>query len=216
MTTKASEDNGTPFDPSSHLTDIKGKDYLEVKWRLVWFRSEHPLDSGWGIRTVAEEVTPQGARYRAQVVNPDGSVVAEGTKTETPKGFADFVEKAETGAIGRALAICGYGTQFAGDELDEGARIVDSPVAHKPAARPAPERPVAVPHTPAAPGGNGKTPEFSNPGDLFQALLEKGVKPAERNEIRARLGIEADWKEMGPAGWKRVYEEATHKEAVPV
>ncbi len=33
-----------------------------------------------------------------------------------------------TGAIGRALAALGYGTQFTGDEWDEAHRIVDSPV----------------------------------------------------------------------------------------
>ena len=37
------------------------------------------------------------------------------------------MEKSETGAIGRALANLGYGTQFAPD-LDEQDRIVDSPV----------------------------------------------------------------------------------------
>jgi hypothetical protein len=37
------------------------------------------------------------------------------------------MEKAETGAIGRALALIGYGTQFA-PEMDEEDRIVDSPV----------------------------------------------------------------------------------------
>lgn len=120
--------SGTSFDAQAHLTKIKGKDYLEVKWRLVWFRAERALEAGWGIRTIAEEVTTQQARYRAQVVDPEGRIVAEGTKTETPKGFPDYVEKAETGAIGRALAICGYGTQFTGDELAEGERIVDSPL----------------------------------------------------------------------------------------
>jgi hypothetical protein len=39
--------------------------------------------------------------------------------------------KAETKAVGRALAMLGYGTQFA-PEMDEGERIVDSPVAKPP------------------------------------------------------------------------------------
>ena len=47
---------------------------------------------------------------------------------ETARGFPDYVEKAETGAIGRALGVLGYGTQFA-PEFDEGTeRIVDSPM----------------------------------------------------------------------------------------
>jgi ssDNA-binding Zn-finger/Zn-ribbon topoisomerase 1 len=46
---------------------------------------------------------------------------------ESKRDFGDFIEKAETKAVGRALAMLGYGTQFAADELDEGQRIVDSP-----------------------------------------------------------------------------------------
>jgi ribosomal protein S27AE len=37
------------------------------------------------------------------------------------------MEKAETGSVGRALSLCGYGTQFA-SELEEGQRIVDAPI----------------------------------------------------------------------------------------
>jgi len=37
-------------------------------------------------------------------------------------------EGAETAAIGRALGVAGYGTQFMGDEMDEGEHLADSPV----------------------------------------------------------------------------------------
>ena len=50
---------------------------------------------------------------------------------EKAASFPDYVEKAETGAIGRALAALGYGTQFA-PELNEQHRIVDSPVDRAP------------------------------------------------------------------------------------
>jgi hypothetical protein len=29
-----------PFNPSKHLSDIGNKQYLEVKWRLVWLRDK--------------------------------------------------------------------------------------------------------------------------------------------------------------------------------
>lgn len=118
------------FDPNAHMMKLRGKDYLEVKWRLVWFREERP---DWGIETEVVQFTPERAVCRAVVKDEHDRVLATGTKTETPKGFADYLEKAETGAIGRALAVLGYGTQFAADELDEGSRIVDSPVERKPA-----------------------------------------------------------------------------------
>lgn len=162
-------DNG--FRPEDHLTDIKGKDYLEVKWRLVWFRQDHPLESGWGIRTVGEIVTDDRAVYRAQIVSPEGAIIAEGTKSETPTGFADYIEKAETGAIGRALAICGYGTQFCGAELEEGERIVDSPVARS--------------KKQAAESGNGQMLGAAG-AKRFETWLAKQV-PVVQETIRAEL-----------------------------
>jgi hypothetical protein len=30
------------FDPTQYLSKFDGKDYLEVKWRLLWLRSAHP------------------------------------------------------------------------------------------------------------------------------------------------------------------------------
>ena len=29
-----------PFNPSEHMIKLKGKDYLQVMWRLCWFREE--------------------------------------------------------------------------------------------------------------------------------------------------------------------------------
>ena len=64
--------------------------------------------------------------FRATVKDGKGGI-ATGTKSEKAASFPDYIEKAETGAIGRALAALGYGTQFAPD-LDEQHRIVDAPV----------------------------------------------------------------------------------------
>ncbi|MBI3944399.1 MAG: hypothetical protein HY321_00615, partial [Armatimonadetes bacterium] len=64
--------------------------------------------------------------FSATVYDQAGKTMARGTKMETARGFADYIEKSETGAIGRALALCGFGTQFA-PELEEGERIVDAP-----------------------------------------------------------------------------------------
>jgi hypothetical protein len=41
--------------------------------------------------------------------------------------FSVYIEKAETGAIGRVLALCGYGTLQA-PEFDEQDRLADAPV----------------------------------------------------------------------------------------
>ena len=112
------------FNPNEHLMDLKGKQYLQVMWRLVWFREEKPL---WCIDTKLEQLTENHAVFSAKIMDENGVQKASGYGSEGMKDFRDFIEKAETKAIGRALAMLGYGTQFA-PELDEGERIVDSPV----------------------------------------------------------------------------------------
>jgi hypothetical protein len=114
------------FEPSRYLTKISNADYLEVKWRLVWLRHEHP-DAV--IETELIEHTQQAALFRARIAIPGGGV-ATGYGSETAGDFRDYVEKAETKAIGRALAALGFGTQFCPD-FEFGAtsgRVVDSPV----------------------------------------------------------------------------------------
>lgn len=133
------------FNPREHLMDLKGKEYLQVMWRLVWFREDKP---GWCILTELVEREEGFALFRASIADEDGEVKATAFGSETVKDFRDYIEKAETKAVGRALAMLGYGTQFTATELDEGERIVDSPVAKpkaKPAAKAAQEAPKAKP-----------------------------------------------------------------------
>jgi uncharacterized membrane protein YgcG len=115
------------FDPTSHFIKVQGgKMYLPVPARVMWFRKEHP---DWSIVTEPVEINleKQYAIYRASILDTEGRVIATATKMENVKGFGDYLEKAETGSVGRALAYCGYGTQFA-EDLDEGTnRIADAP-----------------------------------------------------------------------------------------
>ena len=141
------------FNPAEHLMHLKSKEgtkpYLPVQWRLVWFREQCPegtIDTEEIVvdldREVSEEVkvwndqsrryetvtkTARGyARFKAIVTDGKGGR-ATATKSENAASFPDFVEKAETGSIGRALAMLGFGTQFTADELDEQHRVVDTP-----------------------------------------------------------------------------------------
>jgi hypothetical protein len=118
------------FDPSQHLIQLKGKDYLEVKWRLAWLRDSEP-DAR--IETECLESSADYASFKATITLPTGAV-ATGHGSEEKKDFGDFYEKAETKAIGRALGALGFGTQFT-DDFEFGAeqgRVVDSPVERTP------------------------------------------------------------------------------------
>ena len=113
------------FDPQKYLIKVKGKDYLEVKYRLHWFRLEHP---DWDIKTdVIKLDTDKGiAVVRSDIFDEKNNHKSSGLSMEYQKNFFDYLSKAETSATGRALAALGYGT-LQSVELDEG-RIVDSPV----------------------------------------------------------------------------------------
>ena len=117
-------DGNGKFDPSAHLTDIQGKDYLEVKWRLAWLRSEQPNAF---LETALVDREDGFALFKATVTLPDGGS-ATGYGAETVSDFGDFIEKAETKAIGRALAALGFGTQFC-EDFAEGGSVTDAPVA---------------------------------------------------------------------------------------
>ena len=138
------------FNPADHLMKVSQKDYLPVAWRLVWFREQCPegtittemtfidLDretteevTVWNDQAKRKEKVTKRANgfviFRATVTDGKGAS-ATATKSEKAASFPDFLEKCETGATGRALAMLGYGTQFTACELEEGHRIVDSPI----------------------------------------------------------------------------------------
>lgn len=121
-----------PFDPRAHLIQLKGRDYLPVAARLLWLNEE---TDRYKIETDILRLEDNFAVVRATVSvldetgNPSRSATA--IKREDKTHFPDFLEKAETGSVGRALGMLGYGTQFA-PEFDEiearlEARVVDSP-----------------------------------------------------------------------------------------
>jgi len=179
------------FNPSEHLMQIKSeqgtRDYLPVQWRLVWFRSACPhgsietemlhldLDRDteedtlvWSNERRRNEKITKHAKgfviFRAVVKDGQGGI-ATGTKSEKAASFPDFIEKAETGAIGRALAALGYGTQFTGDEWDEAHRIVDSPVDRQPtpASKNGSSKDASKPLTPNGPTNRTNEQEADSP-----------------------------------------------------
>lgn len=151
------------FDPAKHLTNLKGKDYLEVKWRLFWLRDDAPESQ---VRSEHVMINENIAVFHATVTRiVDGEVkgVGEGYGSETPRDFGDYIEKAETKAIGRALGALGYGTQFCDDHAfgaDQG-RVVDAPVERR-NPPPAERRQNEPPRPPNAPREAGFAPQGQN------------------------------------------------------
>jgi len=143
-------------------------DYLDVKWRIVWFRTEHPNGS-IATRLMSDPgVSP--AVVQATVTLENG-VTATGFGQCGEDDWSDWLEKAETRAIGRALALLGYGTQFC-EDFDE--IISDSPV-ESPQTRSAGGQQAALPST------DPMTPNQQK--YLFSLAREAGIPNDELDEI---------------------------------
>lgn len=123
-----------PFDPNTYMMKLQGKDYLPVAARIAWINAEfghefsisselveHNSYPGKNPRNIKEEITIREALFKVRVTFPNGKF-KEAWGSETSVDFKDYLEKAETKAIGRALGFAGYGTMFA-PEFDESATI---------------------------------------------------------------------------------------------
>lgn len=121
------------FNPEKYITKIKKtergqtvyKDYLEVKYRIHWFRLENPKAD---IKTeiIQLDLNKGIAVVKATIIDAEGKELSNAHSIEEYKNFQDYLEKAETSAAGRALAMIGYGT-LQGLEFDEG-KFCDNPV----------------------------------------------------------------------------------------
>lgn len=92
-------------------TDIgKGKEYAEVNQRIKAFRMLHPLGL---IKTELASLVDGVCVFRAEIFTEDGNLLGTGTAYEKEGSSfinkTSFIENCETSAVGRALAMCGFG-----------------------------------------------------------------------------------------------------------
>src|SRR5690242_3796711 len=124
------------YDPNQHLMNLKGRDYLNVQNRLLWFiRDQRDFivrglaTTSYVVRTeLVEQDREAGyAHFKTYVRDVLGN---EATMygSESAKDFADYAEKASTKSLGRALWALGYGTGMAPEMDESDDRPVDSPV----------------------------------------------------------------------------------------
>jgi hypothetical protein len=152
---------GQDFDPNDHLMQFERfdkrtqrkvyADYLTVQNRLLWFIRDQRALIVAGLAKVAYMVETElveldreagWAHFKTSVRDVLGNGVTM-YGSESVKDFPDYAEKASTKSLGRALLALGYGTAFA-PEMDEGERVVDSPVSRQAPATAARQRPVAA------------------------------------------------------------------------
>lgn len=128
-----------------------GQQYLKAAYRVLWMRDEHP---DWSIVTsvIYADYDKGFCVMQATVLDGNGRVMAT-AHSEEPRGKLPYLKKAETGAIARALGLCGYGTIFGDmDEDSDENSMADSPRAAPARATPIVKTtPVVAPPQPSAP-----------------------------------------------------------------
>lgn len=91
------------------------ENYVQVKDRIKQFREEH--GTSWGIQTHMMQHEPGvSCTFRAVISDEKGFIVATGhahdkTSDNTHINITSLIENCETSAIGRALAMMGYGIE---------------------------------------------------------------------------------------------------------
>jgi hypothetical protein len=102
------------YDPSDHFIDLpQGKKtvkYLPVQYRIQWLREDH--GDTYGVESTLLEHDRQAgyALFKTTLRNMEGRIIAEAHGWEIKANFPDYIGKAETVAVGRALAYAGFGT----------------------------------------------------------------------------------------------------------
>ena len=95
-------------------TNIKGKDYVEVNQRLLYFRNEKAY-ADWSIESELVDLQPDRCCIRAVIRDAEGRIRATGhaheDRTSSMINKTSYVENCETSAFGRALAALGIGIE---------------------------------------------------------------------------------------------------------
>ena len=110
--------------------NIHGKQYVEVKERIKYFRENF---KDWSLTSEVIDLTEDRCVIKATISNEKGRVIASGIAYES-KGSSyinktSFIENCETSAWGRALANIGIGLDVAIASADEvlNAKAQDKP-----------------------------------------------------------------------------------------
>lgn len=126
------------FEPKDYLrkevTEEGVSFYLDTKYRLLWFRMKYPEGK---LVKIPKALNKEYATFEVRVYtdknDAENNFLANGFASRykddgNEKFGLNFVESAETAALGRALKDAGFGTQFCDIALPNDQTIVDAGV----------------------------------------------------------------------------------------
>lgn len=106
--------------------NIKGKEYVEVNERIIFFRKNYKNHS---LTTEVIDKTDDTVLIKATVLNEEGVTIATGhaeeVKGSTFINKTSYVENCETSAIGRCLGCLGIGIDTSVASYEEVANAVN-------------------------------------------------------------------------------------------
>jgi hypothetical protein len=95
-------------------TNIKGKEYVEVNQRVLFFRTEAKYE-GWTIENELVAIDSETCIIKSTIRDNNGRVIssahAQEDRTSSMINKTSYVENCETSAVGRALAMLGIGIE---------------------------------------------------------------------------------------------------------
>lgn len=92
--------------------NLKGNLYSKVVDRMRLFRNDFPAEKGWAVLTEPINLSNEAVVFEVKINNPEGVTVATGFSNNI-LGRDKALEKAETVAIGRAIA--NFNPKYGGD-----------------------------------------------------------------------------------------------------
>ena len=108
-------------------TNIKGKAYVEVSQRILYFRTA-PEYKGWTMNSELIAYDDQSCIVRATISNTEGVVVAVGhaqeDRTSSMINKTSYIENCESSAWGRCLGNLGIGIETSIATADEVAMAI--------------------------------------------------------------------------------------------
>lgn len=102
--------------------NIKGKEYITVNERLIFFRSQ-PQYKGWRISEEVVSLDDKEGLFKVTIINPEGFEMAVAHAQEYRDSSyinkTSFVENGFTSALGRSLGYLGIGIDTSIASADE-------------------------------------------------------------------------------------------------
>ena len=109
--------------------NIKGKEYITVNERLIYFRSQ-PIYKGWRISEDIISLDEKGGIFKVTITNPEGIEItnahAQESKDTSYINKTSMLENGFTSALGRALGYLGIGIDTSIASADEVVNAVNN------------------------------------------------------------------------------------------